>query len=361
MTAKAWVVRGGRKGEHEQYNIDHGRTTVGWADVGDIGPCASKAEVLNLLEQTYPDYIPNRRSNISSQLWSFRNRIRVGDLIVMPLKTKSGYLQFGRVTGPYAYDAQNPDGNRRKYLPVTWNAEPVSKAGIESDLMYSLNAIMTVFSPSRHDAVNRLVAIAQTGADPGYPDEAADALQAPTPASHLAAVEEDDEEVTDPETVPTLGAIQDQIRAFIAENFREHKLTHLVADVLEVHGFLCEVSPPGPDGGVDIVAGMGPLGLDSPTLVVEVKSEPNPVDVKVLRGLHSARIQHEADQALLVAWGGVTKAAAREFRTYRTSLRIWDGEEFLNELLAVYDELTSTIRAELPLKQAWVLDEDALG
>lgn len=49
-------------------------------------------------------------------------------------------------------------------------------------------------------------------------------------------------------------------------------------------GFSC-VSPAGPDGEVDILAGSGPLGLDSPTLIVEVKSESTAVDVKVVRGL----------------------------------------------------------------------------
>ena len=135
-------------------------------------------------------------------------------------------------------------------------------------------------------------------------------------------------------------------------------MTRLVADVLVALGYHCEVSPPGPDGGVDILAGRGPLGLDSPTLIVEVKSEPGAVDVKVVRGLHSAMTQHRADQGLLVAWGGVTSAAAREFLRDRTSFRVWDSEELLNRLFETYDQLPAATRARIPLKQAWVLDED---
>ena len=131
-----------------------------------------------------------------------------------------------------------------------------------------------------------------------------------------------------------------------------------MADILEALGFSCEVSPAGPDSGVDILAGRGPLGLDSPTLIVEVKSEPTAVDVKVVRGLHSAMTQHRADQGLLVAWGGVTNAARKEFERDRTSFRIWDAEEVLERLFETYDRLPMTTRAKIPLKQAWVLDEE---
>lgn len=99
------------------------------------------------------------------------------------------------------------------------------------------------------------------------------------------------------------------------------------------------------------------MGLDSPTLIVEVKSEPTAVDVKVVRGLHSAMTQHRADQGLLVAWGGVTAPATREFLRDRTSFRIWDSEELLNRLFETYDHLPASTRARVPLKQTWVLDQ----
>lgn len=83
-----------------------------------------------------------------------------------------------------------------------------------------------------------------------------------------------------------------------------------------------------------------------------VKSEPSAIDVKVVRGLHSAMTQHRAGQGL-VAWGSVTSAAAREFKRDRTSFRIWDSEEILDRLFETYAR-----PARIPLKQAWVLDED---
>lgn len=354
MTAKAWVVRGGRNGEYEQHNVQTGRTTVGWVEAGDIGPCQSREDILALLEQVYPDYQPMRRSNIAGQLWAFRDRIKVGDLIVMPLKTQPGHLRFGRVTGPYTFDAQNPDPKLRKYLAVEWGADTVHKAGIASDLMLSLNSLMTVFSPSRNDAVNRLEAIAATGLDPRL--EGGDTETSGGPEEPAAG---GDDDVTDPPPAPTLESIEDRVRSHVMSEFKEHDLTWLVAEILEAHEFVCQVSPPGPDGGVDILAGKGPLGMDAPIVVVEVKSQPGPVDTKVVRGLNSARQWNNADQALLVAWGGVNGPARQQIRT-DSKFRVWDGDTLMTELFHVYDELSPETKRRIPLQRAWVLDEDAL-
>lgn len=356
MTAKAWVVRGGRRGQHEQYNLEHSLTTVGWPEVGDLSGCQSRDDVHALLAQAYPEYKDKRVANIASQLWSVRGRIQPGDLIVMPLKNDPGYLRFGRVTGSYRFDAQNPDPGRRHTLPVKWEAETVSKAGIGSDLTNSLSAIMTVFSPSKNNAAERLEAIAATGMDP-HLDEAPDNVV--TEALRVVP-EPEDEDITDPAPAPTREAIEDRVRAYITENFKGHDLTDLVADILTAHGFQCQVSPPGPDGGVDILAGMGPFGMDSPVVVVEVKSSPNPVDSKVLRGLHSARERYKADQALLVAWGGVNSTAQRQFKEDR-AFRIWDGVDLMEELFLNYEQLPAETRALIPLQRAWVLDEDAVS
>jgi restriction system protein len=58
----------------------------------------------------------------------------------------------------------------------------------------------------------------------------------------------------------------------IAEDFAGHGLATLVTALLTAEGFICTQAPPGPDGGIDITAGGGPLGLDPPLLLAQVKS-----------------------------------------------------------------------------------------
>lgn len=347
----AWVVRAGQRGENAHWNIELGRVTVGWPEVGDLTSTASREDVRARVENAYPGDGAARWANATGQLWAFRDSIRPGDLVILPLKTKPGYLQFGRVAGAYAYDAAQAPWHRSHSLPVDWCGDPVSKTLVGQDLVHTVNGSLTVFQPSRNDAAARLEAIAAGRPDPGF-GEAAATPPVPSSTDHATT------EVTDPETAPTVVAIRDRIRAHVAEEFREHELTHLVAEILTVLGFRCEVSPPGPDGGVDIIAGTGPLGLDAPTLIVEVKSEPTPIGSRALRGLHSAMTQHRADQALLVAWGGVTRPAEQEFKRDRTTMRVWDADALLDQLFLTYDRLPAAIRARIPLQQVWVLEDE---
>lgn len=110
---------------------------------------------------------------------------------------------------------------------------------------------------------------------------------------------------------------RDQIRDYIARKFKGHELAQLVGDVLRAQGYKVQISPEEPDGGVDIFAGYGPMGSDSPRLLVQVKSGDTPVDVKVVRELKGVMESFSAEYGLIVAWGGykgsVPKEAARNF------------------------------------------------
>lgn len=116
-----------------------------------------------------------------------------------------------------------------------------------------------------------------------------------------------------------------------------------------------QVSPEGPDGGIDIIAGRGPLGFESPRLAVQVKSSDSPVDVRVLRELQGVLKQFGAEQGLLVAWGGYNKAVAREAAKLYFEIRLWDAENLVREIQSHYHDLPESIQAELPLKQLWAL------
>jgi restriction system protein len=74
--------------------------------------------------------------------------------------------------------------------------------------------------------------------------------------------------------------------------------------------------------------------------------------------LKGALSTHGADQALLVAWGGLTRQAEELRRTQRLSIRVWTAENLLDRLFSVYDRLSDEMRARIPLKRTWILAED---
>ena len=149
-----------------------------------------------------------------------------------------------------------------------------------------------------------------------------------------------------------------QIREYVEQHFRGHEFAYLVGAVLQLQGYAVEVSPPGPDGGMDIIAGSGPLGFDPPRMCVQVKSGLKGIDPTVLRAL-AGRVQNSrADYGLLVSWGGFTDSTKREARQSNYfNIRLWDSEAFLNALFTVYDRLPADIRARIPIKQIWIVAE----
>jgi restriction system protein len=344
---QVWLVRAGRYGEREQFALDNGCAVVGWEEMDDMSTAVTREDLLDQLRKTYPEDSEKRLINYLSQLWAFTKRMNGDDIVVLPLKSKPA-LALGRVTGHYQYRPDYPYGARHT-RPVEWIRTDVPRSAVGQDLLYSLGAFMTVCEIQRNNAVERLKAVLNTGHDPG-----AAPILVPAPGK--------DGDI-DIEQVPVdvQQYATDQIRAFVAEKFTGHGLARLVEAILRAEGFVTFLSPPGADGGLDVLAGSGPLGMDSPRICVQVKSGDSPVDVKVIRELQGVRGKVTADQGLLVAWGGLTKAAEIEARTEFFRLRVWTADDVIDQMTRIYDRLPEDLQADLPLKRVWtvVLDEAA--
>jgi restriction system protein len=62
-----------------------------------------------------------------------------------------------------------------------------------------------------------------------------------------------------------------------------------------------------------------------------------------------------AEQGLLVSWGGFKTSIDKELPTQFFRVRLWDQDSIIDELMSNYDRLDEDIRAELPLKRIWTL------
>jgi predicted Mrr-cat superfamily restriction endonuclease len=92
--------------------------------------------------------------------------------------------------------------------------------------------------------------------------------------------------------------------------------------LLQADGYTTELSPSGPDSGVDIIAGRGAMGFDPPRLCVQMKSGNDPVDVKVLRELQGVMRNFGTEQSLLVSWGGFKQSVHNEARRLFFEMRL---------------------------------------
>jgi restriction system protein len=286
-------------------------------------------------------------NNYTGQLWALRSRIQKGDLIVMPMKTTMK-VALGRVSGGYTYNRHESEPDKRHVVKVNWIRTDLPRTSIKQDLLFSLGSSLSVFAPSKNNSIARLESLLLHGVDPG-------ALGTALPTTSMG--NENEQSVDEPEMSADISEVAlDQITAKIAEEFAGHGLAALVASVLGAEGYQCNVSPPGPDGGIDISAGKGPLGLDSPRLLVQVKSGAQ-IGAPVVSQLHGVMSTYGADQGLLVAWGGLSKPAREALKNHQMRVRVWEASDVVDAVLRNYDLLPPEIRTALPLRQVWMLSE----
>lgn len=358
----AWVVRSGRHGERDQWALDNGVSGAGWKDMPDLTPLTDRNAIASAVEAAFPGAPAGRLINYVGQLYALRHRIVPGDLLVMPLKTTK-QIAIGRVTSGYQYLHDQDDPNRRHVVRVDWQRTDLPRAAVKQDLLFTLGSAMSVFAPSKNNAVARLEHLLTQGTDPGGAlTVGAAALGGTGLAEGLAAVEPlvDAPLVDEPGVATDIEEVAlDQITARIAEDFAGHDLATLIAAILTADGFVCRQSPPGPDGGIDIVAGRGPLGLDSPRVLVQVKSGAG-IGSPVVTQLHGVMTTHGADQGLLVAWGGLTKPAREALKNQQLRVRVWEAADVVEAVLRSYDRLPEDIRQAVPLRRVWMLSQGGL-
>jgi restriction system protein len=343
-----WIVRSGKFGEREAFALDNGLAVIGWEELPDLSKVQTRADLQAMLAEMYHDAKGKTLANWESQIWPFVKVMTKGDLIAMPMKSRSA-IALGRVSGPYAFRADLSEARHTRQ--VEWVRE-APRSEFAQDLLFSLGASMTVCRVSRNEAEERVKAIVAGKRDPAFGLPVASDRK--TPNSRLADVATADDVAVPRDLAEVAG---DDIRTKIGTVFKGHKLSSLIGAILETQGYKVVVSPPGADGGVDIVAGKGPLGFDPPRLVVQVKSQDAAIDVSVLRELQGVMRQFSAEQGLLVAWGGVTKALAKEAQRLFFEIRIWDSGEVVKALQQNYDTLSEDIQTEVPLKRIWVLTD----
>ena len=285
---KLYLARAGQNGEDEDLALENNHAIIDFRDIPSLEGAEGYDAVAQRVEEALPDQKPKRRQNFSRQLLAFAVAMQKGDLVVLPRKLTS-QIAIGRVTDDYRFTELNSE--LRHARPVQWLRTDFPRTAFDQDLLNSFGAFMTVCNISRNDAVQRVLAVLDGKEDPGPSTAAGKQAQGDSTTEDQA------------EAVPDLVQMaHDQIVARIQSRFSGHALTRLVDAVLRVEGWTTKVSPPGPDGGVDILAGRGPLGLDVPRLCVQVKSQNSPADVTVYRTLqgNDADVQCRAGAARLL-------------------------------------------------------------
>lgn len=182
--------------------------------------------------------------------------------------------------------------------------------------------------------------------------------KAAQPAATAAPSEMLDDSDSDTETAAksvsvTFEEAEEQAWAEISTYLRSmspYDFQDLVADLLRAMSYhVTWVSPPGKDGGLDILAWPDALGTRPPRIKVQVKRQQQSVSVDGLRSFMA--LLGDDDVGLFVCTGGFTKDAEMEARTQEKRRITLIGLEKLFDLWDEhYDRLSDSARRRLPLR-----------
>lgn len=257
---KVWMVRAGG-GELADYFKRGSHISFGW----DITEDVTRLRNLDEIEAKYRSYNPEKPGmarRIAGQIDEFLHQMQQGDVVLTPT-VDHRWLQHGLVAEGNPYFTAKPyengalHGNRR---PVDWSEEPIFRydcAPIDQELM-------------RHRPTVKLVS-----------DDSDAFWSRYSPGSNARSVKGTPQAVPE-EARTALESLVEQFDPWEAQELVAELLAAMECEVLHV-------SPPGPDGGVDIRAMTTDLLTPEVPIFVQVKRYKwgNNIGKKTVRELRS--------------------------------------------------------------------------
>jgi len=323
LLRRVWHFRPAREGAFGRLLLEEGLLCAEFGVREDLSEHLDPGQILDAVETANRNETRSRVRSMSTQLNALVNEMQPGDLVLCSLP---GGRQIGiGLLEPGLHE--DPEGRPARRL--RWLRDPVSRDALMPDLLTATGAYVPLTEIARPGVLDRLRLLIRDGRDPG---PIAASGEAPITLEGLIALER--------------ARIRDRVGAL----FTGHAMAELVGALLRLDGLSVSVGRPGPDGGVDLIAGGGPLGIAPPRLVGQVKSGLQVAGDETLQALLGNLHAGGADAALLVSWSGVTRQAMARASAMGFRVRIWDGEEVVRRLLDRYEELPRWVRERVPLE-----------
>lgn len=322
-----WMVRAEEGSRLFQPFLDQGVVAIGWADVGDLSVLKSREEILEKVEENWPEWKPQAKFNAAGMLYRFAHQMQPGDWVVTYNKIQRIYA-VGKITGPYqfspSFDEEDPN-----LRPVEWREKKLSRDNLLTGTRNSLGSTLTLFLVPE-DAQNDVLHAIEHGAAPAVED---------------AVPEEEEEDLLQDIEARSLEFIKDRIAGLSWQDLQE-----LVAGVLRAMGYKTRVSPAGPDRGKDIIASPDGLGFEDPRIVVEVKHRPQTsMGSQEIRSFLGGR--HPGDKGLYVSTGGFSKDAHYEAERANIPVTLMGLDDLVELMVSNYDKMDAETQRLVPLKR----------
>lgn len=331
-TPTIWGIHGGRMGDAEDIFLRKGQVALGWDTMGDLsGLKADRESFKARLVEVYPNRKPGYYPMATGQLYRFVHEMAVGDWIVYPSK-RDKRVYVGEIVGPYQYADKKADGYPHR-RPVKW-LKDFARTKFTQGALYEIGSAMSFFQVKTY--AEEFVAAVSGG-------PTASSVEVDDTVSYVA---EDIEQNT-----------RDFILKTLAQELKGHGLSEFFAQLMGTMGYRTKVSPPGPDGGVDILAHKDELGFVPPIVKVQVKSTEGSVGDPIVSQLIGKLGPGEFGMVVTL---GTFTTQAKNTAANKTNLKLVDGEELVGMVLQHYEQFDAKYKGMMPLKRVYVpepLDE----
>lgn len=319
--SQVWVVRAPDEiaSEVEKNSM----VAIGWSQMGGLDGVQSREAMKRKFREIYPELSDKRIAIGAGQLYRFVHEIHKGDFILTPLRETRQVL-VGHCTAEYAYDVAAVSKTHPNVRKVDW-VKKASRDQLSTPLKNALGGLMTVFTINEH--LNEVEGLLGQGPIPQPDEESAPPFY---------------EDVRDKATELTTDLLY-EIDAF---DFQD-----LVAGLLRAVGYRTRVSPPSPDGGVDIRAFPDPFGFHTPRIRVQVKHRKGHVTLQEIQQFIG--VIGSDYSGLYVSTGGFT-GQARQEADKRSNLSLMDQGRFIEALLENYERLDPQLQALIPLRKVYI-------
>lgn len=328
-----WGIHGGKTGDADNLFRKLHRIGLGWETMPDLLTLQqTRDEYKSTLAKMEPHTKPGAIPVAAGQLFRFVNEMKTGHYVIYRSKATRKF-HIGQITGDYLYDPKLNSAYPHQ-RSVKWLKE-VSPTSKSQGALYEMGSAMSLFLVRN------------------YTDEWIASLQGTDVDTHgldMADAHQD-------ETVLMVAeSISQNTRDFVLKQFQTelkgHPFAEFVGHLLSKMGYVVRVSPPGADGGVDVIAHKDELGFEPPIIKVQVKSSDGNVgnqEVAYLTGI----LAPQGEFGLMVSLSDYTNPA-KNFAKGKANLRLLNADDIIDLTLRHYDSLDPRYKAVIPLRQVFV-------
>lgn len=320
-----WGIHAGRLGEAESIFLKENVIAIGWKKMGDLSPFKNRDDFKERYQEVYPEARGGTIPGHAGVMYRFVHEIKRGDIVIFPRKLEREVV-IGEVVGEYQYEEDSPYPHRRK---VKWMKHHL-RTSFSQGALYEIGSAITLFQVKN------------------FAEEFAAALEGKEPEREVL---EEQEEIVGPAADDIEQLSRDFVLKQINKRLKGHELTEFVAHLLNIMGYRTEVSVPGPDRGIDIVAHKDDLGVEKPVIKVQVKSSYSQVNEASVSELYGKVSEREF--ALFVALGDFNKRA-RDFAFGKHNLKLLNGNDLVDMVYRYYDSLDSKYKGIIPLRRVYI-------